>query len=786
MASQIEILVKANADGAKQAIGGLTDSIARNRKKIGLALTGIGAGITGLAGLSIKAAQEEAIGISRLDQALKNVGASYDSNKDSIEAVISATQRKTNFGDEEQRDILTKLVTVIGDEEKALAALPAVLDASAASGKSANAVSETMGKFLSGVTNTSDAVGISMDKTAGFTDRLGAVMDKVGGQAEAAADPFTQLKNRTGDLQQEFGKILLPIMEDLAVVLEKVTRKVIDFTEKHPGLTKWLGIAAAALGGLMLVVGPLLLALPGLAIAFSAVGVAINLALGPVGLVVLAVAGVTAGVIILSKNWDKVWNGIKRLTEKVANFVIDMMNKLTLIWRKQAEFILDMVAELVNLGSKLPFVGDKFEDAAISIRGFSDKLGEGIPKIDITSDKTEDMGEAFDEADKKIGTANAGITESTDKMADDVGEALDEITANRISHADLLKEIQIGQTKAAFEEEQKRIQDVKDTFAERVKIAEDETKKISASWEKYRDDNTEIMAALKEAELDFGDVMEELAIRHNMSLDDMAVALEAAKVTQGDLTSLMSSHWASEVDKQLIDAARLTDGLIEEQERASKRRLEIEQAGFSDLERLIKENNAKILEASQTAKLEAVGGLEMIKNALEDGSHIGEGVLEAYLAQFESGEHFNANKPEQTATSENKGSSGTTIADIITAGMNNPNAHVAPNLIQNAALAALRGTGGKFTGYRKGVTMADIEAAMGLANGGIVTRPTLAVVGEAGPEAVVPLSRGRGIGGMNVTVNIGEGAIVGVDNLTDTIAQTVRDTVERGGFRGVF
>ena len=237
MASQIEILVKANADGAKQAIGGLTDTIARNRKKIGLALTGIGAGITGLAGLSIKAAQEEAIGISRLDQALKNVGASYDSNKDSIEAVISATQRKTNFGDEEQRDILTKLVTVIGDEEKALAALPAVLDASAASGKSAGAVSETMGKFLAGVTNTSDAVGISMDKTAGFTDRLGAVMDKVGGQAEAAADPFTQLKNRTGDLQQEFGKILLPIMEDLAVVLEKVTRKIIDFTEKHPGLT---------------------------------------------------------------------------------------------------------------------------------------------------------------------------------------------------------------------------------------------------------------------------------------------------------------------------------------------------------------------------------------------------------------------------------------------------------------------------------------------------------------------------------------------------------------------
>jgi phage-related protein len=33
-----------------------------------------------------------------------------------------------------------------------------------------------------------------------------------------------------------------------------------------------------------------------------------------------------------------------------------------------------------------------------------------------------------------------------------------------------------------------------------------------------------------------------------------------------------------------------------------------------------------------------------------------------------------------------------------------------------------------------------------LARGGIVSRPTLALIGEAGPEAVVPLSRGRGMG----------------------------------------
>lgn len=42
-----------------------------------------------------------------------------------------------------------------------------------------------------------------------------------------------------------------------------------------------------------------------------------------------------------------------------------------------------------------------------------------------------------------------------------------------------------------------------------------------------------------------------------------------------------------------------------------------------------------------------------------------------------------------------------------------------------------------------------------LADGGIVSGPTLAMIGEAGPEAVVPLDRARGFG--NVTVNVNGG-----------------------------
>ena len=43
-----------------------------------------------------------------------------------------------------------------------------------------------------------------------------------------------------------------------------------------------------------------------------------------------------------------------------------------------------------------------------------------------------------------------------------------------------------------------------------------------------------------------------------------------------------------------------------------------------------------------------------------------------------------------------------------------------------------------------------------MANGGIVTGPTLALIGEAGPEAVVPLDRANGMGGVTINVNGGD------------------------------
>jgi phage-related protein len=67
--------------------------------------------------------------------------------------------------------------------------------------------------------------------------------------------------------------------------------------------------------------------------------------------------------------------------------------------------------------------------------------------------------------------------------------------------------------------------------------------------------------------------------------------------------------------------------------------------------------------------------------------------------------------------------------------------------INNAASAAAS---------KVGLSAPQIPTIPALASGGIVTRPTLALIGEAGPEAVVPLSGGNnGFGGATINISIG-------------------------------
>jgi hypothetical protein len=67
-----------------------------------------------------------------------------------------------------------------------------------------------------------------------------------------------------------------------------------------------------------------------------------------------------------------------------------------------------------------------------------------------------------------------------------------------------------------------------------------------------------------------------------------------------------------------------------------------------------------------------------------------------------------------------------------------------------------------------------------MAAGGIVNGPTLAMIGEAGPEAVIPLSRLDQMGGgMSITVNAG--LISTPDQIGQDIIAAIQKAQRRSG-----
>ena len=80
-------------------------------------------------------------------------------------------------------------------------------------------------------------------------------------------------------------------------------------------------------------------------------------------------------------------------------------------------------------------------------------------------------------------------------------------------------------------------------------------------------------------------------------------------------------------------------------------------------------------------------------------------------------------------------------------------------------------------GKEFGVTIPKIPM---LADGGIVTSPTLAMVGEAGPEAVVPLNK-AGVGqGMNVTIHVA-GSVISEKDLAAKMRYELAQLLRRKG-----
>ncbi len=145
-----------------------------------------------------------------------------------------------------------------------------------------------------------------------------------------------QLKGSIETLQIVSSKAFLPILKQLA---DKVTIIVNKYMELNPEIRKWVTIILAAVAA----VGPLLVALGAISSGLSVLAGVIAAIASPIGIVVVAIAGLVAGFIWLMKT-----------NENFRNSVLNIWSQLQSTFKDVLGFIQAKVAEV------LPGVKAKF------------------------------------------------------------------------------------------------------------------------------------------------------------------------------------------------------------------------------------------------------------------------------------------------------------------------------------------------------------------------------------------------------------------------------------------
>ena len=324
---------------------------------------------------SVKAFDTQAKAIAQVEAGLKSTGAQVGFTSQELQKMASDLQTKTLFGDEViLKDATAQLLTftnIAGDQfgrtQKAALDLATRLDgdlksASIQLGKALNdpianlsALSRSGIQFSAEQKETIKALAETNQLADAQTIILDELEKQYGGSAEAAAQAGTgglkQLQNSIGDLQEEFGKLLVDILPPIIDKVKQAVQFFSSLSDRTKKLMLIVGAFAASAGPLMMMVSGFMSLAPVLATVGTAIG-GVLIAINPLNIAIAAMVGTLAilGHAIKNKH-------VKRLNEleqaaRRADMAYDGLNK-TLSNEFAQKSTADLKKELEALNKEL-------------------------------------------------------------------------------------------------------------------------------------------------------------------------------------------------------------------------------------------------------------------------------------------------------------------------------------------------------------------------------------------------------------------------------------------------
>lgn len=306
-------------DRSLGSAGRAMDKTGGQGKRMGHTLsTGIGVGLVAVAAGAVQFGKSAVAAFRDADASMAAATSMLDRNnkgwrahKGEIDKTIKAHMDLSKFDDEDLYKSFANLSRISGDTAKGMKLQAVAMDLARARGISLETATNIVGKASIGSTKALKGMGIELDKNATGTQAVAALQKNFGGAAkrygDSSAGAAEAMNLAWGNFQEDIGRLIVPALSVLLGILVGT----ISVIQNHATAVT---VAVAALGAFLVVLYTVKAALMLNALWVAATTLAtsemtaaqwlLNAALtaNPIGIVVVALAALVAGLIIAYKS----------------------------------------------------------------------------------------------------------------------------------------------------------------------------------------------------------------------------------------------------------------------------------------------------------------------------------------------------------------------------------------------------------------------------------------------------------------------------------------------------
>jgi len=621
-------------------------------------------------------------------------------------------------------------------------------------------------------------------KTAG-----GTTEDVANKQLKSLTNQLTIAKNTIVNTAISLGEQLAPTIVEVAGKIKAIIEKVRDWIKEHPELTKNIALTAAKVGILLTFLGPIAMMLPGLVSGFTLLAGAFSAMTGPVGLVAIAITTIALAAKEMAKNLREAKKAMEDFADEAQVFgdAANNFQKLWIVVRKQGGETLKQFNELMErfggnwehimkqiirdpkfatLKSLLKDIASGVREVETEGKNLSITLPKGFRAAGNAAEEGgEDTVEAWREVTEVIETEVhpalrkiGGITEQavlaamlgTGRLKQDLINLStifpEELEPSVLSTFEIMKNAVSDFRERQFDDCFAVQENWKETL---LNIAECASVAISGIDAAFAQAYTNQMIRIDNEEKR---TLEAIDNKYNATIEANKATVEAEE------------EKTKQILKEIENDYKKKKAYIEKNVKNEEER----KAMLEDLEKQYENQLEQARIDREKAEQDAADALERIEEAKNEALRLASEELER---KREEARRTAAKQEKAVALMSAIVNTAAGVTKALSSG-------IPPWNIILAGITAAAGA----------VQIGLIAAQpLPLAEGGLVTKPTTALIGEAGPELVIPLNKLQpafaGVGGGFKQNNYFYGDINNagdLDEISRRLAERTRRAVEGG------